>query len=97
MFNFIKQELISVDLINNTDVQHLAIYADSYDKYIKMNEIVTQDGFLIDGSAHPLLVKMEKQASQMRLFGAELGLNPSSRSKLAIHMQEEKSEDEWDY
>lgn len=84
-FNKIKKELIEIDLIANADVYHIALYADAYSKYVAMNQKIAEDGLQDEeGFPHPLLVRMEKQAAQMRAFGSDLGLSPSARAKLAI-------------
>lgn len=96
-FNAIKKELIAVELIANVDTYHLSLYADSYAKYVEMNAIISDEGLMNDeGEPHPLLVRMEKQASQMRTFGSDLGLSPAARAKLAIKLADEEGEPEWD-
>lgn len=97
-FNTIKKELITIDLIANVDTHFLAVYADSYAKYVAMNKKIAKDGLQDEeGNPHPLLVRMEKQATQMRSFGGDLGLSPSARAKLAIKLAEDDANDEDDY
>lgn len=97
-FNMIKKELIEIDIIANADTYHLSLYADAYAKYVQMNKMIKKDGLQDDeGNPHPLLVRMEKQATQMRSFGADLGLSPSARSKLAIKLAENEPDDEENY
>lgn len=97
-FNLLKKELIKVDIIANVDTYHLALYADSYSKYVQMNRKIKKDGLQNkEGDPHPLLVRMKKQAVQMRSFGADLGLSPSARSNLAISLTENELDDEDDY
>lgn len=95
-FNKIKKELIEIDVIANADTYHLALYADAYSKYIAMNQKIAEDGLQDEeGFPHPLLVRMEKQAAQMRAFGSDLGLSPSARAKLAIKLASDEGESEW--
>ena len=96
-FNKVKTELIEIDVIANVDTYHLALYADAYSKYIAMNRKIMKDGLQDDnGNPHPLFVRQEKQATQMRTFGSDLGLSPSARAKLAIKLaQEEDDEDDF--
>lgn len=96
-FIYIVQELKSVDLVGNADLYAIAIYADSYSQYLKYRRIVKATGNWVDGKPNPYITKMENAAKQMRGFGADLGLTPHARIRLAASLAEQEDGETDDY
>jgi len=95
-FKRIAKLLLSVELINDADVGHLAIYCDQYSEYLLCKEQVEQNGMWIGDKPNPFLLRKKDAASQMRSFGSDLGLSPSARAKLAITLDGgDKDEDDF--
>lgn len=96
-FNFLKKELLSIDILTNADTYHLALYADAYSQYLKYKQIVDENIIDEEGNPNAFIVRMEKAASQMRTFGSDLGLSSSARAKLAIKMADDGGDDDDDF
>ncbi len=115
-FQFICDELLSVELVTNPDVYAIAMYSSWYSQYIvltkqfnkmkrehkrkykKMKDELGDDINQVDITpelyGNPLSKQMDTCSKNMRSFGSDLGLSPSSRAKLAIKVADQ-DEDEW--
>lgn len=115
-FEFIKKELLSVEIIENPDTYALALYADAYSQYVhlkkqlkKMRSMhkkqykLQKQEFLEDGTpitmtaeliGNPLIKQMDTCAKNMRSFGADLGLTPAARTKLAKKLISDGADDD---
>lgn len=47
-FRYIVNQTDSIDLLNNLDVHVLAIYCDTYEKYIECSRIIQEDGLITE-------------------------------------------------
>ena len=101
-FNFLADQLLSVDLISNLDVDLLAIYCRTWEEYIECDKIVREEGLMVEYTnkaaetnkvPHPLLTKKKHLFDKMKSIAVEMGLTINSRAKLAIPRKEEKKED----
>lgn len=45
-FKFLKNELISINLLDNADVYNLALYCDAYSEYMIYSKILKDDGYV---------------------------------------------------
>lgn len=98
-FKYIVKETADIELINNLDVHNLAMYCNSYEQYILMSEKITKDGYMVEANkssetvvaAHPLLLRQNQLLDQLRKLQGDLGLNPSSRAKIAIAKAQENT------
>jgi P27 family predicted phage terminase small subunit len=87
---------LSVELINDADVGHLALYCDAYSQYLSFKRQVKTKGLWIEGKPNPFIMRMKDAAAQMRSFSADLGLSPAARARLAISLRDEDEDDgEW--
>ncbi|PNP87445.1 terminase [Listeria newyorkensis] len=94
-FNRITALLLEIDLINDADIAHLALYCDSYSQYLSYKRQVKKKGLWVDNKPNPFILRMKDAAIQMRSFGADLGLSPAARAKLAINLSsDDENEDE---
>ncbi|WP_241433137.1 phage terminase small subunit P27 family [Listeria cornellensis] len=82
-------------MINDADIAHLALYCDSYSQYLSYKRQVKKKGLWVDNKPNPFILRMKDAAIQMRSFGADLGLSPAARAKLAINLSsDDENEDE---
>ncbi|MDT2660693.1 phage terminase small subunit P27 family [Enterococcus hulanensis] len=115
-FEFLKQELLSVEIIENPDTYALALYADAYSQYAylkkqlkklrnehKKQYKLQEQEFLEYGTpitmtaeliGNPLIKQMDTCAKNIRSFGADLGLTPAARTKLAKKLTTDKVDDD---
>ena len=103
----ISRELIAVGLLTSVDRAMLASYCDAYSRWseatAELNELRRTKGksVLVVGTKtgypmqNPLIGIINTAADQMRKFGAELGLSPSSRTRLAAEPQKKDIDDEF--
>lgn len=96
-FKRLAELLLSVELINDADIGHLALYCDAYSEYLSCKRQIKTKGLWIDGKPNPFLLRKKDAAAQMRSFGTDLGLSPSARAKLAINLGEDDTDDEDDF
>src|SRR5690625_586590 len=57
-FKRLAELLLEVELINNADVGHLALYCDAYSNYISYKNQVKRKGMWIDGKPNPFILRM---------------------------------------
>lgn len=103
----ISRELIAVGLLTSVDRAMLAAYCDAYSRWSQateeLNELRRTKGksVLVVGTKtgypmqNPLIGIINTAADQMRKFGAELGLSPSSRTRLAAEPKKQEIVDEF--
>lgn len=93
-FNYIVKQTETINLLNNLDLHALAIYANTYEEYVKVSQRIALDGPIVDTNkasdtvmgAHPLYVKQEKLLQSLRMLMNDLGLSPTARSKISLHL-----------
>lgn len=95
-FKRVSELLLEIELINNADVTHLALYCDAYAQYVSYKQQVRKHGMWVDDKPNPFIIRMRDAAAQVRSFSADLGLSPSARAKLAISLEDD-SDDEDDF
>ena len=103
----ISRELIAVGLLTSVDRAMLASYCDAYSRWheatAELNELRRSKGksVLVVGTKtgypmqNPLIGIINTSADQMQKFGAELGLSPSSRTRLSAEPQKQDIDDEF--
>lgn len=118
-FEFIADELLSVDLISNPDVHTMALYSNWYSQYVslekqlrklqreyKLNYALAKKEAEARGEpfnepneliGNPLSRQMDTASRNLRSFGADLGLSPAARAKLAIKMADDGGDDDDDF
>ncbi|MEG0285032.1 MAG: P27 family phage terminase small subunit [Vagococcus sp.] len=74
------------------------MYAYWYSKHVDLQR---QDeearSYMDEGEFGSVLIKqLDTCSKNLRMFGNDLGLSPSARTKLAIKIAEEESKSEWD-
>jgi P27 family predicted phage terminase small subunit len=93
-FRRLAELLLSVELINDADVNHLALYCDAYSEYLSCKREIKAKGKWWDGKPNPFYLRKKDAAAQMRSLAADLGLSPSARAKLAINLSNEDEEED---
>ncbi|EME3483446.1 phage terminase small subunit P27 family [Enterococcus faecium] len=95
-FDFLKEELLEIELITNGDVYPLAMYCYWYSEHLTLQEQATKaQKDDPEGIGNPLIKQLDTCSKNMRSFGSDLGLSPSARAKLAIKMAQSEDDDEW--
>ena len=96
-FDELVSELDKVGIINNVDVDLIAVYCDTWSKYVKATKMmVTQD--LVDefdGSnknVNPYIKIQQSYATQLVKISSLFGLSPVDRSKIAHLQPSDKTE-----
>lgn len=96
-FKRLAKLLTEVELVNDADVAHLAVYCDSYSQYLNFKKQVEENGMWIGEKPNPFILRMKDAAAQMRSYGSDLGLSPSARAKLAINLGDDKNDEDDDF
>lgn len=100
-WNRIVKELKAAELMTNVDVTALAVYCDTYSKYIDATEQLSKEDLTYvytnkSGAKnvveHPLVRIAKGYAELMKKYAVEFGLTPASRAKIAIPKKEEKKD-----
>jgi P27 family predicted phage terminase small subunit len=95
VFNTLKKDLSSSEILSNTDSNALAMYCDALQQYVELRKYVKKE-LETDGKPGNAYGAMDKAAKQVRAMGSDLGLSPSSRAKLvASIVKQDKEEEEW--
>ena len=102
-FNSLIRELSSCDLINNVDVDLLAVYADSWSKYMKATIMLSKQDMVEEQESKTGItkvqnpyIKIQQSYSQQLLKISNLfGLSPADRSKIA-HLEPSSKEEKTD-
>ena len=91
----VVSEAKKINLFDNLDMAILAIYADSYDKYIEATKKISEDGMIKvwKGQLYPspYTTIADKMATQVLKCSTKLGLAVTDRLKLIVPTKEEKS------
>ena len=97
----ISRELIAIGLLTSVDRAMLAAYCDAWSRWSQATKelqalrVAKGKSVLIVGTKtgypmqNPLIGIINASADQMRKFGTELGLSPSSRTRLAVESAHE--------
>lgn len=93
-FKRLAELLISVELINDADVGHLALYCDAYSEYLSCKREIKARGKWVGDKPNPFYLRKKDAASQMRSFATDLGLSPAARARLAINLENEEDDED---
>lgn len=101
-FKRLVKLLLEVELINEADIDHLAMFCDAYAQYVTYDKEIKNTGLWVETpqgkKPNPFIMRKKDAAAQMRTFGSDLGLSPSARARLAIKLNgDDKADDEDDF
>lgn len=87
MWRHLIPELLKEKILCVTDLHNVEAFCVSYDKWRMSEEAVQQHGILIHTESgavikNPALTAANEALRQIASFGAQLGLDPSSRSRI---------------
>ena len=99
-FNRVVKEVGKIELFDNLDLSMLAVYADSYSKYIQCVQSINTDGLVIYGEngktfCNPLISVADKMATQIQKCSTKLGLSTTDRLKLIVPTREEPKQNKF--
>lgn len=102
-FEQLTKELIEIDLINNVDVDMLAVYCDTWSKYVRATTFLMAQPLVDEGgesksgaiikTANPYVKIQQSYAQQLMKISSLFGLSPADRSRIA-HVSSDKEEKE---
>ena len=87
MWDTVMPELLANKILTVPDLHNVEAFCMSYQRWREAEELVNRDGLVIetthgDGKKHPALTIINEAKTQMMKYGALLGLDPSSRTRL---------------
>ena len=99
-FRRVVREAAKIDILDNLDLSVLAIYADAYDKFVLLNEIIENEGCSVEvqgvknsyTKVNPALVAQNMYVDRIYKASAKLGLATTDRLKLVVPVKAEKKE-----
>lgn len=100
-FEDLVRELKAVDVISNVDVDLLAIYCDSWSKYVKATKLLMMQSLVeeqenksgcITKVQNPYIKIQQSYAQQMVKLSSLFGLSPADRSRIAHLAPSDKNE-----
>lgn len=93
-FDRVSELLLEIELVNEADITHLALYCDAYSQYIEYKNEVEETGLWLGDKPNPFILRMRDAAAQVRQFASDLGLSPQARAKLAINLSDGDEDDD---
>ena len=85
-------ELSSIGVLKSTDTDVLALYCQTYSDVQALTELVREHGWSDGKRSSPYATQLRAALGQMILLGRELGLSPSSRSRVVVEKSEGKGD-----
>jgi len=96
-YHRVADKLFGLGLLSEIDRTALAGYACCYSLWVQTTNEINESGLTVkrtngDFVPNPLLHVQYKAQQQLRLFLVEFGMSPSSRSKVAVKKESDKTE-----
>lgn len=79
-------------ILSKSDVYLIESFCLAYSGHFQALELVKSEGLIVNGKRHPALIELHKCRDQKIKLLAEMGLTPSSRTRLSA-TQEDETED----
>ena len=96
VFNRVVKVMTPTQILNNADLEMLAVYADTYYDYISYKRKIRKTGLVADnGKPNPFITQKRNAAASLSRLANSLGLTPAARASLAIHMEDEDDDDDF--
>lgn len=81
--------LVSSKILTDSDLANLEAYCAAYNRWRQAEENIAQHGLVVDSPMggvvkNPACTVANEALKQMNTFGSALGLDPSSRARLAV-------------
>lgn len=96
-FSEIAKIMAPTGILSDSDVDTLAIYCDTLVDYQSYKNKVKKLGMFKDGKVNPFVREKRNTAILLNRYANELGLTPSARASMAIHMGYDEDGDEDDF
>jgi P27 family predicted phage terminase small subunit len=93
-FKRIVELMKPTGILSDVDVDILAVYCDTYYDYLSYKRKIRKTGNMIDGRVNPLIREKRNASAALTKYANMLGLTPSARASLAIHLDEESNDDD---
>lgn len=101
LFNDLSEDLIELNVLNNLDINSLALYCHHYIKFLELEKEIKKEGETIEYTnregftnvvENPKLKIKNKYFEILNKLSKEFGLSPLSRLRLTVHSNEKESE-----
>lgn len=96
-FRRVRDLFKETTLLNEADIQTLAMYADLCMEYKACQTRLKKNGRSNDGKPSPDIRLKLQISQQIAKCAKDLGLNPAARASLAINMTDDKKDDDDDF
>lgn len=93
-FKRIVELMEPTGILSDVDIDILAVYCDTYYDYLSYKRKIRKTGNLIEGKVNPLIREKRNASAALTKYANMLGLTPSARASLAIHLDEESDDDD---
>lgn len=67
-FKRLAKLLLSVELINDADVEHLALYCDAYSQYLSYKQQIQENGLWVGDRPNPFIFAHERCSNANAIF-----------------------------
>lgn len=101
LFSDLSEDLINLNVLNNLDVNSLALYCHHYIKFLELEKEIKKEGETIEYTnregftnvvENPKLKIKNKYFEILNKLSKEFGLSPLSRLRLTVNSNEKESE-----
>jgi P27 family predicted phage terminase small subunit len=97
-WNEVVPELVVTGVLAKVDASAVVGYCQSYAQMVEAQLIINKDGWLLydeksNPYKNPAVNILNEAKKELRAYGSLLGLDPSSRSKLAVKPHEKDEDD----
>lgn len=91
-FKWYVKQMDELNILTMLDAEYLAKYIYYETRFLEYDGLIRQQGFIIDGKAHPLIVEQRLTKQLMEKMETKLGFNPSDRLRFALPEEEKVNE-----
>lgn len=100
IFKNVAKELRAMDLLFKADIDIIVAYCNAVVNYRKATLLVDKEGLLVEGRRDGMVsnpaVRVQRDCAMLiRQLASELGLTPSSRSRLSVVQNNVKTNDDY--
>ncbi len=92
VWDYTIDQLSRMRVVTMADRDLLATYCEAVVQHRRATEVISQRGIIVEGShggwvSNPAVKVQREAATQIRAFGTEFGLTPSSRTRIKVGAQ----------
>lgn len=88
-FRKLAESLGAINVVSSLDADLLAHYVYFQSVFEDLKKLVDEEGYVLNGKAHPALAEMRQITNVVSKFQSKLGLNPTDRLRFVDKVEEE--------